>query len=664
MGGSAAQGFVLLCRFAPGVMDRSNFMENVWSATPIIIVSYRTFRDLAACLTSLDGMQAEPAFSVHICENGGATAFDDLCETLGRPDGPCTPDHGAPASFDRTEFVRVRRLLLRNSKRPVLIGEAPENLGYAGGINAWLLPMLRVPGWNGCWILNPDTLVAPDALSELAAWAAQRKLGMVGTRLLASPTETLVTTMGLRWRRWLGRGLSIGRGTLASIEPNAEKLEAEIEAVTGASFYVSRDCAEALAPLDERYFLFFEDFDWGVRARHAGQKLGYAHKSLVVHSGGSSIGSPSRRKVGSPLAIYMDFRNSILFVRTHYPEWLAWTAMMSCLHALRLLRQGRFLPAVRGLLAGLKGETGRPAPDPRLGLECDARGRRPSPEAPQVNMVRIVKAIISIFWLAATRTYNILTGRGNGARLTILYYHAIRADSLASFRWQLSAIKAYGDVVPPDYVGECGSRPKVAITFDDGFQSVFDTATPEMLAQDVPFTVFVPTSCIGGAPTWEMEGACTDRDEILASEDTLRAAALIGVRFGAHARTHPILTKITPHAAHKEIHGSKADLERVLGATVDLFSFPYGDFNKDILSYCKEAGYRFAYSTLPATLDSTDVAMLRPRVAVDPSDTRLEFWLKLRGAYAWMKFASSVKSEFRNLLSPFRSRWRQGTREV
>ena len=484
-------------------------MEENWAVTPVIIVSYRTPGDVAACLTSLDAMEAEPAFSVHICENGGAEAFDGVCEALLRPDGPCSAAVDQSSSFEGA-FNRIRCFRLHRSNRRVLVGEASANLGYAGGINTWLSPLLRHAGWRALWILNPDTAVAPDALAALAAHAGDRNLGMAGSRIMVTPDETRVTNVGLRWRRVMGSGYAVGQGIPASIEPDPAAVEAQIFAANGASLYITRPCAEALAPLDETYFLYFEDLDWGMRARRAGFKIGYAHRSVVIHSGGSSIGSPSRESAGSPFAIYMEFRSSLQFARTHYPGWFAWTALMRCLHAARLLPQGRFVPAMRGVAAGLRGETGRP--EVQLEMERAPRHRQPRATAP-LTAVRIVKAAISLVWLAAIRTYGLLARHRSPATLTILYYHAMRAEALSMFRWQLSAIQAYGDIVPADYSGTPDGRPKIAITFDDGFQSVFQLAIPEMSRLNIPSTVFVPTACIGGLPTWEMEGACPDGSE-------------------------------------------------------------------------------------------------------------------------------------------------------
>jgi N-acetylglucosaminyl-diphospho-decaprenol L-rhamnosyltransferase len=336
------------------------FLNGDWPPTPVIIVSYRTADDVAGCLTSLDALPAEPDFSVHICENGGATAWNDLCTTLLRPGGPCMPAEDVSHPF-RRYFDRIACLRLRRSGRMVLVGDAPENLGYAGGINAWLSPLTGLLDWRACWILNPDTLVAPDALIALTVQASNRELGIVGSRIMASPMDTRVQTRGLRWRLVFASTLAVGRNSPADVEPTPEAIEAMLDAPSGASCYLTRPCAEALVPLDERYFLFFEDLDWGVRARRAGFRVGHAHASVVIDVGGTSIGSSrSSGSVASPLAVYLEFRNRLLFVRTHYHRWLVWTALMGCLHALRFLPRGGFGPAVRGLLAGLKGETGRP----------------------------------------------------------------------------------------------------------------------------------------------------------------------------------------------------------------------------------------------------------------------------------------------------------------
>jgi GT2 family glycosyltransferase len=114
--------------------------------------------------------------------------------------------------------------------------------------------------------------------------------------------------------------------------------------------------------MDERYFLYFEDLDWGVRAKTLGP-IGYAHASIVPHKGGTTIGTSLSRRKQSPLAVYLEFRNRIIFIRKHFPRWLLWTIALAFVYVARYLAEGSVqntIAAVRGLSAGLLGQTGRP----------------------------------------------------------------------------------------------------------------------------------------------------------------------------------------------------------------------------------------------------------------------------------------------------------------
>ena len=108
--------------------------------------------------------------------------------------------------------------------------------------------------------------------------------------------------------------------------------------------YVTRDCLTRIGLMDERYFLYFEDLDWGIRAKHQG-KIGYADDSIVLHDGGTTIGSAMTRQQQSPLAIYLDFRNRLLFVRSHGARWLAWLGRFDFLVC---LVRGVFSERLRG----------------------------------------------------------------------------------------------------------------------------------------------------------------------------------------------------------------------------------------------------------------------------------------------------------------------------
>ncbi|HLZ83801.1 MAG TPA: glycosyltransferase family 2 protein [Caulobacteraceae bacterium] len=343
---------------------------------PIIIIGYRTPGDISDCLASLTRLKRPPSFAVTICENGGPAAFEALVDALVAPGGPCA-ETPAGATGDIAPnadiFRRLRRLRLGGDGPVVIVGEARENLGYAGGINACLRFLADTPGWVGAWVLNPDTQPEPDALTELVAYADLNGKGMVGSRLMYWDNPDIVRTRGLRWRRLAASPVGVDNYAPVLPPPDPADVEARIDSPSGASFYITRACLDRIGLMDERYFLYFEDLDWGLRAK-ASCGIGYAYNSVVPHIGGRSIGSAPARAARSRLSVYLDFRNRLIFVRHHYSGWFLWTVAVSLLRAFEYLlvgAVGNFRIALRGTLAGLRGETGRP--DAIMAMTVDAR---------------------------------------------------------------------------------------------------------------------------------------------------------------------------------------------------------------------------------------------------------------------------------------------------
>jgi N-acetylglucosaminyl-diphospho-decaprenol L-rhamnosyltransferase len=333
------------------------------TAIPVVIVAYGNAPDVVACLTALCHARSKPGFEIFICENGGAQAYAALMAAATAENGPCR-DIGDDNVLD-TPLLEARRLLSLKTEAPgtlVHIGRATENLGYAGGVNAWLRPLMAVPDWPAAWILNPDTQPAPDALQELAAYAERWGKGMVGSRLIPTAEPDFVHSRGLHWCKGRAVARAVDLRSPRDFEPDPQSVDARLDAPSGASLYVTRGCMERIGLMDERYFLFFEDLEWGMRARPQ-FGVGYAHRSIVVHAGGTTIGSSTRTAQQSPLSVYLEYRNSILFVRDKFPAWLLWTIMVQFSRIVvksRAYPIGSFKAAFRGIVDGVRGESGRP----------------------------------------------------------------------------------------------------------------------------------------------------------------------------------------------------------------------------------------------------------------------------------------------------------------
>jgi len=106
-----------------------------------------------------------------------------------------------------------------------------------------------------------------------------------------------------------------------------------------------------------------------------------------------------------------------------------------------------------------------------------------------------------------------------------------------------------------------------------------------------------------------------------------------GIEFGSHTITHPMLSRIPPEAARREIGDSKRMLEDRLGIEVPYFCYPRGDLSDAVKRIVRDEGYRAACSTLPGLNDRrTDLFELR-RTYISRRDSPSEFAKKMAGAY-------------------------------
>lgn len=173
----------------------------------------------------------------------------------------------------------------------------PENLGYAGGINAGLRAV-RAAG--PILVLNPDVRLAPDAVERLLVELGQPGVGICVPKLL---DEHGSTSPSLRRDPTVGRAL--GEAVLGGIRAGRHERWGEVVRVpsaylesrtadwaTGAVMLISRECAAAVGAWDESFFLYSEETDFALRARDAGFSLRYEPDAVVVHRGGESNSSP------------------------------------------------------------------------------------------------------------------------------------------------------------------------------------------------------------------------------------------------------------------------------------------------------------------------------------------------------------------------------------
>ena len=276
----------------------------------VFIVSYGNPGDVERCLGSL-ARSVWADFEIFLCENAGPAAYSALLSRLTGPDGSLDLVEGISGTLDRPggRLEIVTRCRLRDRTNAVRLAAAVDNLGYAGGVNAWLERLLECSEWGAALVLNPDTEVAETCLSELMAKAAEG-YGMVGASLVFDSAPERIVSFGLHWSRWTGRTIAVGRDSAAGTVPSDEVIGG-LDAISGSCLLVTRAFVQDVGLMAEDYFLYMEDLDWGLR--RGSHRIGFARRAVVRHVGGAAIGSTTEARAFSPLAVYLDCRNRVLF---------------------------------------------------------------------------------------------------------------------------------------------------------------------------------------------------------------------------------------------------------------------------------------------------------------------------------------------------------------
>lgn len=152
----------------------------------------------------------------------------------------------------------------------------------------------------------------------------------------------------------------------------------------------------------------------------------------------------------------------------------------------------------------------------------------------------------------------------------------------------------------------------VALTFDDGAESVVTEAAPLLLERKLRATVFCVAGHLGGWSDWASGRACVERFR-LASASDLAELARAGFEIGSHGVAHAPLGRAEPALARREVVESKTMLEQALGAPVRAFAYPYGSVGAEPVV---RSVYTSACTTRLASVRPDTDAHAVPRVDV------------------------------------------------
>ena len=198
-------------------------------------------------------------------------------------------------------------------------------------------------------------------------------------------------------------------------------------------------------------------------------------------------------------------------------------------------------------------------------------------------------------------------------------------------------------------------KPKtVAITFDDGYESIYTTALPLLQRYDMPFTLFISTGPI-------------DRNQRgYLSWTQLRELAAAGVTIGNHGSEHDSALSLNAAELRADILHAQRRIDEELGPQEKFFAYPYGEFNSRAQTVVAELGY-LGFAQNSGAIGPTTSPLALPRFPLAGIYAELD---SAQQKYATLAFPletntvidPSTRPEYLSLQLQFHSEnWRDGT---
>lgn len=207
---------------------------------------------------------------------------------------------------------------LKKEYREIFIIENKNNLGFAKGNNVGIKQAMR-SGFEQVILLNNDTLVPSGFVERLVDYAGKDdQIGLVSPKIYFAKGHEYHKN---RYNKnemgkviWYAGGLldwdnvyAAHRGVDEVDQGQFEK-ETDTDFATGCCLLIKKKVFDTIGLLDDKYFLYYEDVDFSLRARKANFRVVYFPGIYIWHKNASTLGSGVLKS-----QVYYQTRNRLYF---------------------------------------------------------------------------------------------------------------------------------------------------------------------------------------------------------------------------------------------------------------------------------------------------------------------------------------------------------------
>jgi len=242
------------------------------------------------------------------------------------------------------------------------------------------------------------------------------------------------------------------------------------------------------------------------------------------------------------------------------------------------------------------------------------------------------------------------------SRRVILIYHSVGGGSVSTtverFNEQMAWLAEYAEVVTLDALldmqdGKAG-KPRVALSFDDGYRTLHDVVAPVLKQHGFPAIVYLNAGEIGAvnrAPSVPAQGHYPDETFMLWGE--VAALKEQGWEIGSHGVQHIDLSLSEAHEIRHQLTDSKAIIEDRLGVPCRHFSYTWGHYNPVVRALVAEAGYQTAVAGHHEALSRKSDLFALPRLDIRREYELADFAAVVSGKWDYLGYYQKLRAMIR-----------------
>ena len=285
----------------------------------IIILNWNGWEDTLECLESLFRINYDN-YKVIIIDNGSnddsIDKIRDYCKGNIKINSAFIDDNISNKPIELIEYTKEEAIhgidkekgswKVPSDKKLILIKNA-NNLGFARGVNVGLKYSISHKT-DGVLLLNNDMVVERNFLLEMVKnWYIDTSIGILSPKVYYYSDRKKINFCYSEINLWTGRTTIFGGNIIDNGQFDEVK---EVNYAHGGCTLIKGEVIEIVGLFDPDFFLYYEDMDYCIRARHKGFKIIYVPFANVWHKGGSTS-----RKSG--LIHYHSFKGRLQFMGKH-----------------------------------------------------------------------------------------------------------------------------------------------------------------------------------------------------------------------------------------------------------------------------------------------------------------------------------------------------------